>query len=134
MPSRKEPSLFVSVVGVLVATLFAGLQAVFAQVDTGAILGTVQDQSGAVVPSAKVTLLNEGTGLPLTATTAADGAYIFTPLKIGVYSITVEREGFQRVTRSHVTLDVQQQVKVDVTLVPGQVTQTIEVTGAAPLL
>ena len=134
MPSRKEPSLFVSVVGVLVATLFAGLQAVFAQVDTGAILGTVRDQSGAVVPGAKVTLLNEGTGLPLTATTAADGAYIFTPLKIGVYSITVEREGFQRVTRSHVTLDVQQQVKVDVTLVPGQVTQTIEVTGAAPLL
>jgi len=118
---------------VLALALTIGDQAK-AQVDTGAILGTVEDQTGGVVPGAKVTLLNEGTGLPLTTTSAADGAYIFTPIKIGVYTITVEKEGFQRVTRPHVTLHVQEQVKVDVTLLPGQVTQTVEVTGAPPLL
>ena len=132
MDSSKQARFF-SVV-LLVTTLLASIQAVFAQVDTGTILGVAQDQSGAVVPGARVTLLNEGTGLAVTATTATDGAYIFTPLKIGAYTLTVEKEGFQRVTRPHVALDVQQQVKVDVTLVPGQVTQTVEVTGAAPLL
>ena len=118
---------------ILALALILGDQAA-AQVDTGAILGTVEDQTGAVVPGAKVTVLNEGTGLPLTTTSAADGAYIFTPIKIGVYTVAVEKEGFRRVTRSQVTLHVQEQVKVDVTLVPGQVTQTVEVTGAPPLL
>jgi len=54
---------------VLALALILGDQAA-AQVDTGAILGTVEDQTGAVVPGAKVTLLNEGTGLPLTTTSA----------------------------------------------------------------
>src|SRR6266571_3744467 len=99
---------------VLALALILGDQAA-AQVDTGAILGTVEDQTGAVVPGAKVTVLNEGTSLPLTTTSAADGAYIFTPIKIGVYTVAVEKEGFRRVTRSQVTLHVQEQVKVDVT-------------------
>ena len=103
---------------VLALALILGDQAA-AQVDTGAILGTVEDQTGAVVPGAKVTVLNEGTSLPLTTTSAADGAYIFTPIKIGLYTITVEKEGFQRVTRPHVALHVQEQVKVDLTLIPG---------------
>ena len=61
----------------------------FAQVDEGAISGTVTDTSGAVVPSAHVTLLNTDQGLSLETTTNSDGQYIFSPVRIGHYSITV---------------------------------------------
>ena len=66
----------------LVATLLLLARPTFAQVDTGAILGTVKDQSGAVVPGAKVTLTNEGTSLSISTTTGPDGGYTFTPVKI----------------------------------------------------
>src|SRR5690242_3188603 len=104
------------------------------QVDTGTILGTVRDQSGAVIPSAKVTLTNEGTSLTLTATTSPDGSYTFTPIKIGSYTVDVEANGFQKSSHPHVTVNVQQQVVVDFTLRPGTVTQTVEVTAAPPQL
>ena len=117
-----------------VAALLLGVQTASAQVDTGSILGTVADQSGAVVPGAQVTLVNEGTGLSQKTTTASDGSYNFTPLKIGSYSITVERTGFEKVVRRNVALHVQEQIKLDVTLIPGAVTETVEVTAAAPLL
>jgi hypothetical protein len=104
------------------------------QVDTGAVLGTVKDQSGAVVPGAKVLLTNEGTALTLATTTSGDGSYTFTPIKIGTYRLDVEVQGFQKATHPHVTVDVQQQVVVDFTLVPGTVTQTVEVTAAPPQL
>ena len=119
---------------VFVAALFIGIQTASAQVDTGAILGTVADQSGAVVPGADVTLVNEGTGLSQKTTSISDGSYNFTPLKIGSYTLTVEKAGFQKVVRRDIALHVNEQVKLDVTLIPGAVTQTIEVTAAAPLL
>ena len=118
---------------VLVVTLLAG-GCLWAQVDTGAILGTVKGQSGAVIPGAKVTLTNEGTGFIVATVTGADGSYLFRPIKIGNYSVEAEYKGFQKTLREHVTVNVQQQVVVDFTLVPGQVTQTVEVAGAAPLL
>jgi len=116
------------------AALFIGVQTASAQVDTGTIFGTVSDQSGAVVPGADVTLTNEGTSLSVKITTTSFGGYNFTPLKIGNYTITVEKAGFEKVVHPHIPLQVQEQVKIDITLVPGQVTQTIEVTAAAPLL
>jgi hypothetical protein len=118
---------------VLVATLLAG-GSLSAQVDTGAILGTVKDQSGAVIPDAKLTLTNEGTGFIVSTVTEADGSYVFRPVKIGTYNVEAEYKGFQKILREHVTVNVQQQVVVDFTLVPGQVTQTVEVASAAPLL
>jgi hypothetical protein len=118
---------------VLVVTLLAGGR-LCAQVDTGAILGTVKDQSGAVIPGAKLTLTNEGTGFNVSTVAEADGSYVFRPVKIGTYSVEAEYKGFQRILQEHVTVNVQQQVVVDFTLVPGQVTQTVEVASAAPLL
>src|SRR5689334_5650616 len=61
--------------------------ALYAQVDTGAILGTVKDQSGAVVPGAKVSLTNEGTTFSVSTRTGVDGSYTFTPVKIGTYRV-----------------------------------------------
>ncbi|MBZ5514020.1 MAG: TonB-dependent receptor [Acidobacteriia bacterium] len=106
----------------------------YAQADTGSIQGTIKDQSGAVIPNAKVTLTNEGTNLAITTTTGADGSYIFTPVKIGAYAVSVEAAGFAKALQSHITLSIQQQLVVDLTLKPGMVTQTIEVTAAPPAL
>src|SRR5271170_965933 len=71
--------------------LFLLLQtpAVFGQVDQGSVFGNVQDPSGAFVPNAKVTLLNKDVGLSLETTTNSSGEYIFTPVRIGNYSLSV---------------------------------------------
>jgi len=132
-PTRSLSRLFGSL---LAAALFAFLtaQALVAQVDTGAILGTVKDQSGAVIPGAKVTITNEGTSLSLSTSTGSDGSYNFTPLRIGIYSVSAEATGFAKAVQPHITLNIQQQQVVDLTLTPGVVTQTIEVTAAPPAL
>jgi Carboxypeptidase regulatory-like domain len=105
-----------------------------AQVDTGTILGTVRDATGGVVPSATVTLTNEGTAAKQTATTSDNGQYTFTPIRIGKYSVEVQIAGFQSEKKTGVQLDIQQQVVVDFSLTPGQVTSAIEVTASIPAL
>ena len=122
-----------SVVALILGTLFVtGIS--FAQVDTGAIVGTVRDTSQAVIPGVKVTLTNEATGVTQTATSSSTGEYIFAPVKIGTYSVVAEFQGFQRVDHPHVTVNVQQRVLLDFVLPPGEMTQTVSVTGEAPLL
>ena len=105
-----------------------------AQVDTGTILGTVRDASGAVVPDAKVSIFNEGTSFTQTTTTSASGNYVFTPLRIGVYSVAVEQPGFKKERKTGQQLNIQQQLVVDFVLEPGEVTTTVDVTGQAPIL
>ena len=104
------------------------------QVDTGAVWGTITDQTGSVVPGAQVTLTNEGTAFRATTKTAGDGSYAFSSVKIGTYTVQAEFQGFQKVSHPHIAVDIQQQVVVDLALVPGRVTQTVEVTAAPPLL
>src|SRR6266851_2138605 len=74
--------------------LLVQTQTAFGQVDQGSVSGTVQDASGAVVPNAKVTLLNKDVGLSLEPTTKAGGEYIFTPVRIGNYSVSATAPGF----------------------------------------
>ena len=105
-----------------------------AQVDTGSITGTIKDQSGAVIPGAKVSLKNEGTSLVVTATAGPDGGYTFSPVKIGSYEVSAEATGFSRAVQSHITLSIDQHLVVDLSLRPGVVTQTVEVTAAPPVL
>jgi len=119
--------------GYLLLTLLMGAP-IQAQIETGRILGMVKDQSGAVIPGATVTLTNEGTNLTFTVTTGPTGYYEFPGIQIGNYKIEVEAKGFQKYVQSGVTLHIQQEAVVDATLVPGRVTQTIEVTAAAPVL
>src|SRR5437588_7651820 len=113
--------------------LFLSKQAL-AQVDTGALLGTVKDQSGAVVPGTRVTLIDEGTSFAVTTTSAHDGTYIFRPIKISTYSVEAEYQGFRKVKRSGIEVSIQAQVVVDLMLVPGAVNETVEVKSALPLL
>lgn len=107
---------------------------VYAQVDTGTILGTVRDASGGVVANATVTVKNEGTGATQTQSTSEGGQYTFSPLRIGAYSITVQAPSFESQRKSGLQLNIQQQALVDFSLTPGKITSTVEVTAAAPVL
>jgi Carboxypeptidase regulatory-like domain/TonB-dependent Receptor Plug Domain len=114
--------------------LTLGVSMGFAQVDTGTILGTVKDQTGAVIPDARVTITNQGTSEQITTTTRSDGTYIATPLKIGSYRISVEHEGFNREENTAFELNIQQQAVVNFVLQAGATSQTVEVTAQAALL
>jgi hypothetical protein len=105
-----------------------------AQVDEGAINGVVQDSSGAAVPNAQVTLLNTDQGLTLQTTTSAAGEYIFSPVRIGHYTLTVTAPGFSTTTQQNLTVTVGQHLLVPVKLSLGSASQTIQVTAAPPQL
>src|ERR1039458_4744648 len=105
-----------------------------AQVDTGTILGTVTDSTGAIVPGATLTLRNQATAARLTDKTTADGRFEFTPLPIGTYTVVVEAPSFKKTTIESVRLSIQQQAAVNVVLQPGAVTENVEVTEAPELM
>ena len=105
-----------------------------AQVDTGTVVGTIKDASGAVVPNATATATNVDTGIKTAVKSASDGNYVITPVKIGRYSISAEAAGFRTEVRQNIVLDVQQTIRLDFSLRVGSVTETTSVTGDAPLL
>src|SRR5947208_155504 len=120
----------------LACLLYGLLQAptLFAQVDQGSVSGTVLDPTGAVVPNAKVTLLNKDVGLSLETTTKGSGEYIFTPVRIGNYSLSVTAPGFATTTQENLRVEVAQHLTVNVQLKTGATTETVEVSTAPPLL
>src|SRR6516162_3222606 len=100
----------------------------------GSIVGTVSDATGGSVPNAIVAVVNTGTSERRTAQTDAQGNYQLVNLVPGVYRIEIEKEGFRRLTRDQVQVQVQAAVRVDATIQVGEVAQTLEVTSAVPLL
>jgi hypothetical protein len=119
--------------------LLTGLLAVWpmaamAQQETATITGTVRDATGAVVAKAIVTVTNIQTNIGVKTEADGEGTYVIPSLRPGEYSITVESGGFQKTVRKGVTLQVAQVAQVDVTLQPGQVTESVEVVGGTPLL
>jgi Carboxypeptidase regulatory-like domain/TonB dependent receptor len=114
--------------------LFLSASPLRAQVDSGAILGTVTDASGAEVRGATVTLTNEGTNATLSTTTGSDGGYKFTPVSIGQYTVSANFQGFTTTTQKHVTVNVGSEVVANFALKPGAVSETIEVASTAPVL
>ena len=98
------------------------------------VSGTVTDSSGAAVAGATVSVTNVNTGVTVTAITNSTGYYVAGNLIPGQYTLTAEMKGFEKVLRSQFTLEVAQVATIDLTLQLGAVTQTIEVTGAAPML
>src|SRR5215472_7055872 len=106
----------------------------FAQVDRGAIVGRIVDSSGAVVPNATVTVLNEATGVVVTTPANDVGEYQVLALIPGTYSIKVSAQGFEGVRRNDILLHVQDRLSIDFTLKVGSVNQEVVVTGSEPLL
>ncbi|HXH48281.1 MAG TPA: carboxypeptidase regulatory-like domain-containing protein [Terriglobia bacterium] len=122
------------IVSIGMLLVFCSVTRAFAQVDTATIVGTVKDASGAVIPGASITATEVNTGIRTEVKSGADGNYVITPLKIGAYSLTVDAKGFQKVVRQNIVLNVQAGVRVDFSLQVGSVTQTVEVSGAPPLV
>src|SRR5271155_4526224 len=104
----------------------------FGQVDEGSVTGLVQDATGAVVPNAKVPLLNTDQGLTQTTNTEGSGVYTFSPVRIGNYTVSATAPGFSVTTQEHVNVAVSQNVRVNIELKTGAATETVEVTTAPP--
>ena len=105
-----------------------------AQAVYGSIAGTVVDASGGVVVGAKVTITDTGRNVVYSTTTNSSGAFIQSHLIIGLYKVQVEAPGFKTVSEDKVEVAVDTVHTVDVTMQPGDVKQTIEVTDITPLL
>jgi hypothetical protein len=105
-----------------------------AQKDAGAIVGVVRDPSGAVIPGAQVTITEADQGTTFKTTTNSSGEYAATPLRIGRYNVTVEKEGFKKTVAGPIVVDVQSRPAVNLTLQVGQIAETIEVTSQTPQL
>ena len=118
---------------VLAAALFTAA-ALLAQFESAEVLGTVRDASGAVVPKAAVTLLNQDTGITARTTTDENGNYDFFNVKVGRYTVTVEAQGFERVSAADVAVAVNARQRVDLAMTVGAVTESVQVTGAAAAL
>ena len=104
-----------------------------AQVDTGVLSGFVYDNSEAVIPGAKMTVLNTGTNYQLDLETAATGLYVSPPLPPGTYRITVTQEGFLTAAKD-VVLHLSERLAVDFTLQIGAVTESVTVEAVGQVL
>src|SRR5215472_11358053 len=112
----------------------ATLGSAFAQIDTGAIVGSVLDPSGAAIPKASITATNSATHEVLTTTSNSVGQYQFTGVRVGVYSVKATAPGFSAQVINEVQIDVQSRPSIDFKLPIGDATQTVQVESAAPLL
>ncbi|HEV2493860.1 MAG TPA: carboxypeptidase regulatory-like domain-containing protein [Terriglobia bacterium] len=101
---------------------------------TGAIIGTVTDPTGAVVPNAQITATNTATGASRTTQTGANGSYTVSQLEPGEYKVSVSASGFRTSAVGPVVVSVSHTANADVALEVGAQTQTVEVTGAAQMI
>ncbi len=104
---------------------------VWGQTSRGAIVGAVRDPSGALVPEAKVTATNVATTISFSYITDATGSFYIPSLLPGRYRVEVEKAGFKKFVAGDVLVEVNQTVRVDVTLELGAMTQAVEVQAAA---
>ena len=126
MDRRQSPIL------VLLCLVFCAVFAI-AQSETGQIAGTITDESGAVVSGATVNVTNVGKQRTVTVTSGGSGQFSVTTLPPGHYKVEVQAANFKSVTQE-VDLQVNQVLPMDFKLPPGAVTETVQVTSAAPLV
>ncbi|HEY1809512.1 MAG TPA: TonB-dependent receptor, partial [Acidobacteriaceae bacterium] len=106
----------------------------FAQVESGEVVGTIHDASGAVISGASVSVVNTGTSIRRETTTNGDGEFTVTHLQPGTYTATVVHEGFQKAVQTPFQLNVNQIITLNIAMVVGAVSQVVNVTAAEPLL
>ena len=117
---------------ILVTTI--GSTLLWSQVSTGTINIEVQDSSGAVVPRAAVTLVRTSTGEARQGVTNERGAFRAAFMPLGEYTLAAQAPGFKRKTVTGLDLRVDQDANITITLEPGEVVETVEVTAVTPLL
>jgi len=118
----------------LVIGVLCVLEPAWSQEVTASIVGTVVDPSGAPIKDAAVTVTDTERGTVRTAQTNDAGAYNITRVPVGTYDVKVSAPGFQTAVHPALTLVLNQTARIDVAMKVGQVTQTVEVTSAAPIL
>ncbi len=123
--------VFVSAALILISY---GAPGVLAQEVTATITGTVTDPSGSAIVGATVTAKSVERGINYPSVTNESGLYRISQLPVGSYELRIEKQGFQTTAYPAFTLTLNQIGRVDVELKVGQVTQTVEVSGAAPIL
>jgi hypothetical protein len=116
------------------AVLILSIVPVFGQSATAEFNGSVVDQSGAVLPGAAVTLIEESTGLVRTAVSSDTGRFVLPAVQPGVYTVRAELSGFQTQSRTGVRILVGQAITLTLTMPIGSLTDQVTVTGAAPLI
>lgn len=124
-----ELSIAVACLGLLLASL-----PLFSQANLGRILGTVTDQTGAPVPGVTVTIIDEDRGVDRVLTTDAAGEYNAPNLIPGNKRVRAQLTGFRVTEHSGVKLEVGQDLREDLVLQPGEVSERIEVTAAPPTI
>ncbi len=118
----------------LILLSFLALGLLHAQAPTGQITGTLTDPSGAVIVAAAVTATNAATNVRRETATNEDGIFTLAALPPGIYNLQVEAKGFPKQVRGGLELQVGQVAKIDFALQIGNVSETVQVTGAAPIL
>ena len=117
------------------SVLFLGLFLAFAVTawasDSGSVSGVVRDSSGALVPSATVSITNANTGVSQKVATNNLGVYSFLALPVGTYKLVAGANGFETYQRTNITLNTNDQLRFDIVLKVGQVTQEVQVTTSA---
>jgi hypothetical protein len=126
---RKALQLLGGVMGMLLLCL-----PLFSQGSSGRILGTVTDQSGGVISGATVTVTDTERGVSKTLVTNEPGEYNAPNLTPGTYKVRVEAKGFKAVERQNIVLEVGKEIRVDLTLAPGAVADTITITEQLPMV
>src|SRR6266849_3129779 len=127
-------SMRVGFVLLLLVGVFGVLQPAWGQEVTAAIVGSVTDPSGAPIKDANVTATDTERGTVRTAKTNDAGAYNITRIPVGTYELKVGAQGFQTSAHQAFTLVLNQTARIDVQMKVGQVTETVEVSGEAPVL
>ncbi len=126
--SRNSWNLLPFVLAVLVVALAVPPSAV-GQKDSGGIAGVVRDSGGAVIPGAKVSVKDVDRGTENVVTTSAQGEYVASPLKIGSYSVTAEKEGFKKTVVGPIVVNIQEHPEVDITLTVGSIREVMTITS-----
>ncbi|MDE3167519.1 MAG: carboxypeptidase regulatory-like domain-containing protein, partial [Acidobacteriota bacterium] len=106
----------------------------WAQVSTSQVSGLVQDQSGAAVPNAEVTLTQTDTALARSTVTGTDGTYVLPNLPVGPYRLSVSKTGFKSAVRSGIVLQVASNPVINITMEVGAISESVSVEASATMV
>ena len=123
-----------TMVAFIACLILVAVAPLIGQAVNGTLLGTLTDSSGAVVPNATVTANEVSTGVVRATQSNTSGNYVFPDLPPGTYKVLAEAQGFKKAERSDLRIEVNTTVRADLTMQPGAVTETLEVTAVAPIL
>src|ERR1700751_3564503 len=125
IPSR----IFRAVLGLIFLSVFSSVA--LAQSGQGSISGSVHDSSGAIVPGAKVTVINQATNQTIELESNASGVYTVPEVPVGTYEVRVEKQGFSQADVKGLTVNAAETARAEIVLQIGQSRQIIEVEAAA---